>query len=195
MDNNIFELLMLLFVIITTILRFFKGRKVQKKRSQLVALAPLINASVDSGRQSISGKIDEVSFKVKYEPQAETASARIDVILDKKLPFSMEVNARTTQFDHQQAVENGEFILEDRKFDESLSVTTNDPEACRAYLMDPLFRQGVEFVTSHGYNIRFTRRRAVFAIPNTEWLADPDGAAASLTKILRLGHSLIGEFE
>ena len=120
MDNNIFELLMLLFVIITTILRFFKGRKVQKKRSQLVALAPLINASVDSGRQSISGKIDEVSFKVKYEPQAETSSARIDVILNKKLPFSMEVNSRTTQFDHQQAVENGEFILEERKFDESL---------------------------------------------------------------------------
>ncbi|MGI9458730.1 MAG: hypothetical protein ACR2NF_01915 [Pirellulales bacterium] len=193
--DNIFQWLMLLFVIITSVFRFIKGRKVKKTREQLAEVAPLINASVDPGRRSISGKIDDVPFKVKYEPELENTPARLDVILDKRLPFTLEVAARTTPFDHQQSLQSGEFLLEDSKFDENISVTTSNAEECREYLKDPLFQQGVEFVISQGYCIRFTRRRAVLATPDIAWLADPKQAASSLTNILQLGHSLIGEFE
>ena len=58
-----------------------------------------------------------------------------------------------------------------------------------------LFQQGVELVIAQGYCIRFTRRGAVFATPDTEWLADSEQASASMTNILQLGHSLVAEFE
>ena len=193
--DNIFQWLMLLFVIVTSILRFIKGHKVKKVREQLAALAPLINASVDPGRRSISGKVDDVPFKIKYEPEVENSTPRLDVILDKKLPFTLEVAKRTTPFDHQEALQAGEFILEDRKFDESFCVSTNNIDECREYLKDSLFQQGVELVIAQGYCIRFTRRRAVFATLDIEWLADTEQASASLTNILQLGHSLVAEFE
>ncbi len=195
MDIDIFQLLMLLFVIITSILRYFKGRGVKKTREQLAALAPLINASVDAGRRSISGKIDDVPFQVKYEPEVQHSTKRIDVILEKAVPFTVEVMPRTTPFDHQQAVQAGEFVLEDRKFDENFSVTTNNTERCREYLKDPLFHQGVELLLSQGYSLRFTGRRALFTTHDTDWLANPEQAAISLTQTLQLGHSLIAEFE
>ena len=193
--DNIFQWLIFLFVIVTSILRYFKANKVKKTREQLAAVAPLINASVDPGRRSISGKIDDVPFKIKYEPEVENSQARLDVILDKKLPFTLEVAKRLSPFDHQQAVQAGELLLEDPKFDENFCVSTNNPDECREYLKDPLFQQGVELVISQGYCIRFTGRRAVFATPDTEWLADSEQASASITNILQLGHSLIGEFE
>ena len=105
--DNIFQWLMLLFVIVTSILRYIKGHKVKKIREQLAAVAPMINASVDPGRRSISGKIDDVPFKIKYEPEVENSMPRLDVILDKKLPFTLEVAKRTTPFDHQEALQAG----------------------------------------------------------------------------------------
>ena len=137
--DNIFQWLMLLFVIVTSVLRYIKGHKVKKIREQLAAVAPMINASVDPGRRSISGKIDDVPFKIKYEPEVENSPSRLDVILDKKLPFTLEIARRISPFDHQESVQAGEFVLEDRKFDESFCVSTNNTDECREYLKDPLF--------------------------------------------------------
>ena len=193
--DDYFQWLMLLFVIITTIVRAVKGRKVKKVREQLAAVAPLINASVDAGRRSISGKVEGVPFKIKYEPEVENSPARLDLIFEKRLPFNLEVAERITPFDPQQSSQAGEFLLDDRKFDEKFSVTTDDPEACREYLRDPLFHQGIELVNSEGWRIRFTRRRAVFARWDSEWLTNTEQAAATFSRILQLGHSIIAEFE
>ncbi|MDA8967846.1 hypothetical protein N9F76_00985 [bacterium] len=192
--DNIFELLMFLVVIGTSVFRFIKGRKVKKAREQLVALAPILNATIDPGRRSISGNIDEVPFKVKYEPPVENQPERIEVTLTKPLPFTLNVTQRQGAYDREEANNAGEFLLEDKKFDERFTVTTDDVDACREYLIDPLFTQGVEFMISQGYSIRFTRRRAVFSTPDSEWLSDTENAADSLKKTLQLGYSMIAEF-
>ena len=110
--DDYFQWLMLLFVIITTIVRAVKGRKVKKVREQLAAVAPLINASVDAGRRSISGKVEGVPFKIKYEPEVENSPARLDLIFEKRLPFNLEVAERITPFDPQQSSQAGEFLLD-----------------------------------------------------------------------------------
>jgi len=192
--DNIFELLMFLVVIGTSVFRFIKGRKAKKIREQLLATAPILNASIDPGRRSISGNIDAVPFKIKYEPAVEKSSERLDITLEKALPFTLDVTPRVGSFDPQESSENGEFLLEDRKFDELFCVTTNDPDACRQYLLDPLFNQGVGLVLTKGYTIRLTRRRAVITTPDSAWLADTEKAAASLKQTLQLAYSLIAEF-
>lgn len=195
MFDDLFQIVALLAVIGTSIFRFIKARKVKKVREQLAVVASRINASVDPGQRSISGKIEDIPFKVKYEPALEKTPARIDVVLNKALPFKLNIAARVAPFDPEKANRAGEFLLDQRKFDEQFSVSTNDPDACREYLMDPLFHQGVEFVVSQGYSIRYTHRRAVFASPQTEWLADTEKAAAKMEKLLMLAYSLIAEFE
>lgn len=195
MFDDLFQILMLLAVVGTSVFRFFKGRRINKIRAQLAAVGPLINASVDPNQRSISGTIEEIPFRVKYEPALEKSPARIDVVFSKNLPFTLEVAARETPFDSETANRSGEFLMDQRKFDEQFSIATNDPDACREYLMDPLFNQGVELVLSQGYCIRYTRRRAVFATPDIEWLADSQKAAASMEHLLMLAYSLIAEFE
>jgi hypothetical protein len=192
--DNIFELLMFLVVIGTSVFRFIKGRKVKKAREQLATLAPILNASVDPGRQSISGNIDAVPFKVKYEPPVENQPERLNVTLTKPLPFTLNVTQRQGVYDREEANKAGEFLLEDKKFDERFTVTTDDVNACREYLIDPLFSQGVDFMISQGYSIRFTRRRAVFTTPYSAWLSDTETAAEELKKTLQLGYSMIAEF-
>lgn len=189
--DDIFQWLMLLFVIITSVFRGIKGVQAKKTREQLAAIAPLINAKVDSGKLSISGMIEEIPFKVELA----TTESGLYVILKKHLPFKLDIAERPIPLDPEQASRDGDFLLGDRKFDEQFSVLTNAPDSCCVYLNDPLFQQGVEFVISQGYDIRFTARHAIFSTPSSTWLADPESAAKALTNILQLGHSLIAEFE
>ena len=192
--DNIFELLMFLVVVGTSVFRFIKGRKTKKIRLKLLALAPILNTSIDAGGSSISGKIDDVRFKVKYEPPLENSPERVDVSFEKALPFTLVIDHRTEAFDQEAASKAGETLLEDRKFDERYRVVTDNPEVCREFLLDPLFNQGVQLVLSEGYALRFSRRGALITIPDSEWLSDTETAATSLKKILQLGYSLIAEF-
>ena len=192
--DNIFELLMFLVVVGTSVFRFIKGRKTKQIQAKLLALAPILNTSVDPGGRSISGKIDDVPFKVKYEPAVENLPERVDLTFEKALPFSLQVEHRKGSFDSHAASEAGDTLLEDRKFDERYRLITDNPEACREYLLDPLFNQGVQLVLSEGYDLRFTKRRAVITMPDSAWLSDTETAAVSLKRILQLGYSLIAEF-
>ena len=192
--DNIFELLMFLVVVGTSVFRFIKARKSKKVQAQLCALAPILNTSIDSGGRSISGKIDEVPFKVKYEPAVEKLPEKVNVTFEKALPFTLQIEPRQDPFDPRAASEAGETLLEDRKFDERFSVLTDNPEACREYLLDPLFNQGVQLVLAEGYSLRFTRRRAVITMHDAAWLSHTETAATSLKRLLQLGYSLIAEF-
>ena len=93
MFDDLFQIVALLAVIGTSIFRFIKARKVKKVREQLAVVASRINASVDPGQRSISGKIEDIPFKVKYEPALEKTPARIDVVLNKALPFKLNIAA------------------------------------------------------------------------------------------------------
>lgn len=193
--DNIFELLMFLVVIGTSVFRFLKGRKTNKTYQKLQATAPLLNASTDPGGRSISGKIDNVPFKIKYEPKVESSPERVEISLRLKIPFTLDIDVRSQPYDPAAVGANNEVLMADRNFDEQFCITTDNPDACRSFLLDPLFHQGIMLVMNEGFLISFTRRQAVMQIPGSDWLSEAEPAALKLKNATELCYSLVAEFE
>ena len=122
--DNIFELLMFLVVIEPLSFDSWDAKPTKPIKAKPCIL---LNASTDPGGRSISGKIDNVPFKIKYE-LSESSPERVEISLRLKIPFTLFIDVRSEPYDPAAAGVNNEVLMADRNFDEQFCITTDNPD-------------------------------------------------------------------
>lgn len=193
--DSIFEVIMFLVVVGSYVFRFIKGRAEKKRKGTLASLAASLDGMVESNGEVISGAIEDVPFEIRYMPTDDESVEGVGLQFVAELPFAMDIAARAEPLNGRSSQQSEEFLTGDSAFDKQYSVTTDNEKACRQYLLDPLFRAGVQLVMKQGYTLRFRHEYAVLHIPGSAWLSDSEQALNTLKQMLQVGHSLIAELQ